>query len=140
GVMWRQHDMYMASNATSDPPVADLDHVRERVLASTERPVGLPAAPLMHGTGFVFAATILKRGGAVLTLPEQRFDAVRLLEAIVTHGVTDLCIVGDAFCRPMVDALDAAPGRYDLSRLRVVSSSGMMWSREVKERLLAHAP
>ena len=94
----------------------------------------------MHGTGFVFAATMLNRGGTVVTLPEQKFDATRLLDAIVAHGVTDLCIVGDAFCRPIVDVLDAAPGRYDLSKLKVVSSSGMMWSKEVKARLLAHAP
>ena len=140
GVMWRQHDLYMASNTTNDPPAADAAHVRERVRALANPPVGLPAAPLMHGTGFVFAATVLNRGGTVVTLPEQKFDAVRLLEAIVAHGVTDLCIVGDAFCRPIVDALGAAPGRYDLSKLKVVSSSGMMWSKDVKARLLANAP
>jgi fatty-acyl-CoA synthase len=140
GVMWRQHDLYMASNVTNDPPVADAAFVRKRVLALNHRPVGLPAPPLMHGTAYVFASTILNRGGTVLTLPEQRFDAARLLDAIVANGVTDVCIVGDAFCRPMVDLLDAAPGRYDLSKLRVVSSSGMMWSQEVKARLLAHAP
>ena len=140
GVMWRQHDLYMASNVTNDPQQADLAFVRERVAASPQRPVGLPAPPLMHGTAYVFASTVLNRGGTVVTLPEQRFDAGRLLEAIVTHGVTDTCIVGDAFCRPMVDALDAAPGRYDLSKLRAMSSSGMMWSPDVKARLLAHAP
>lgn len=140
GVMWRQHDLYLASNVTNDPAAADMAHVRERVRASASRPVGLPAAPLMHGTGFVFAATILNRGGTVVTLPDQRFDAARLLDAVATHAVTDLCIVGDAFARPMADVLDAAPGRYDLARLKVISSSGMMWSREVKERLLAHAP
>lgn len=140
GVMWRQHDLYMASNVTNDPPEADAAFVRERVRTLTQRPVGLPAPPLMHGTAFVFACTILNRGGIVVTLPEQRFDAVRLLEAIVAHGVTDLCIVGDAFCRPIVDVLDAAPGRYDLSKLRAMSSSGMMWSQEVKARLLTHAP
>jgi fatty-acyl-CoA synthase len=114
--------------------------VRERVRTAAQRPVGLPAPPLMHGTAFVFAATILNRGGTVVTLPEQRFDAVRLLDAIVANGVTDICIVGDAFCRPIVDVLDAAPGRYDLSKLKAMSSSGMMWSKDVKERLLAHAP
>jgi 3-oxocholest-4-en-26-oate---CoA ligase len=140
GVIWRQHDLYMASNVTADPPVADAAHVMERVRAATALPVGLPAAPLMHGTGFVFAATVLNRGGRVVTLPEQRFDAGLLLDAIAAQRVTDLCIVGDAFCRPMVDALDAQPGRYHLSTLKVVSSSGMMWSKEVKARLLAHAP
>ena len=140
GVVWRQHDLYLASNTTADPPIADPEHVRQRVRAATASTVGLPAAPLMHGTGFVFAATILNRGGTVVTLPEQRFDATRLLEAVAAERVTELCIVGDAFCRPIVDVLDAAPGRFDLSKLKVVSSSGMMWSKDVKARLLAHAP
>jgi acyl-CoA synthetase (AMP-forming)/AMP-acid ligase II len=140
GVVWRQNDLYLASNASADPSEADLAHVKARVEANPSRPVGLPAAPLMHGTGFVFAATILNRGGTVLTLPDQRFDAERLLDAMVAESVTDLCIVGDAFCRPLVDALDAQPQRWNLARLKVVSSSGMMWSKEVKARLLAHAP
>ena len=139
GVMWRQHDMFLASNTTSDPEIADHDHVRRRLLQATP-PVGLPAAPLMHGTGFVFAATILNRGGTVVTLPGASFDVAALLDAIVREGVTDLCIVGDAFCRPMADALDREPGRWNLAQLKVVSSSGMAWSAALKERLLAHAP
>ena len=139
GVMWRQHDMFLASNTTSDPELADYAHVRKRIETATS-PVGLPAAPLMHGTGFVFAATILNRGGTVVTLPGTSFNVAALLDTMAREGVTDLCIVGDAFCRPMVDALDREPGRWDLSKLRVVSSSGMAWSAAVKERLLAHAP
>jgi fatty-acyl-CoA synthase len=138
GVMWRQHDLYLASNTTGDPETADYAHVRRRLEGATP-PVGLPAAPLMHGTGFVFAATILNRGGTVVTLPERSFDVTAMLDAIVREGVTDLCIVGDAFCRPVVDALDAEPERWDLSRLKVVSSSGMAWSANVKQRLLTHA-
>ena len=139
GVMWRQHDMFLASNTTSDPEIADHDHVRQR-LQEAVPPVGLPAAPLMHGTGFVFAATILNRGGTLVTVPGTSFDVTALLDAMVREGVTDLCIVGDAFCRPMVDALDREPDRWKLERLRVVSSSGMAWSAAIKERLLAHAP
>ena len=139
GVMWRQHDMFLASNTTGDPEEANFEHIRRRLADSTP-PVGLPAAPLMHGTGFVFAATILNRGGTIVTLPGQSFDVAHLLDTIAQEGVTDLCIVGDAFCRPIVDALDLDPDRWDLSRLKVVSSSGMAWSASVKERLLAHAP
>ena len=139
GVMWRQHDMFMASNTTSDPEIADLEHVRAR-LERAIAPVGLPAAPLMHGTGFVFAATILNRGGTVVTLPGTSFDVKQLLGTMSDDGVTDVCIVGDAFCRPIVEALDLEPERWNLSSLRVVSSSGMAWSTSVKERLLAHAP
>ena len=139
GVMWRQHDLFLASNTTGDPEIADLDHVRRR-LGGAAPPVGLPAAPLMHGTGFVFAATILNRGGTVVTLPGTSFDVTRLLDTMTHEGVTDVCIVGDAFCRPIVDVLDVEPERWDLSRLKVVSSSGMAWSTSVKERLLVHAP
>ena len=140
GVMWRQHDLYLASNTTADPVSADDQHVRQRVRERIAPTVGLPAAPLMHGTGFVFAATVLNRGGTVVTMPERTFDAERLLDTASVERVTELCIVGDAFGRPIVDALDAAPGRFDLSALKVVSSSGMMWSKDVKSRLLAHAP
>ena len=138
GVMWRQHDLFLASNTTGDPAAPDLDFVRGRLTGPG--PVGLPAAPLMHGTGFVFAATVLNRGGTVVTLPDPKFDAARLLDAIAAERVTDLCIVGDAFCRPLVEALEREPGHWDLSSLRVVSSSGMMWSPAVKARLLEHAP
>ena len=144
GVMWRQHDLYVASNTTGDPARASLDHVRARIAdaqaSGRAAPVGLPAAPLMHGTAFVFASTILNRGGAVVTLARTPFDVAELLDAIGARPVTDLCIVGDAFCRPMVDALDAEPGRWNVTSLKAVSSSGMMWGTRNKERLLDHAP
>lgn len=94
----------------------------------------------MHGTGYVFASTILNRGGAVVTATSRQFDPAGLLDRIAADRVTDLCIVGDAFCRPIVEQLEGEPGRWDLSSLKVVSSSGMMWSAEIKQRLLAHAP
>jgi fatty-acyl-CoA synthase len=140
GVMWRQHDLYCASNTTGDPEQADLVRVCERVLAAAVRPLGLPAAPLMHGTAFVFASTILNRGGTVLTLTAHHLDLGELLDAVQAQQVTELCIVGDAFCRPMVDALDAEPGRWSLDSLKAVSSSGMMWGQDNKHRLLKHAP
>ncbi len=43
-----------------------------------------------------------------------------------------LAIVGDAFAKPMVRALDAIPGKYDLSSLMVISSSGVMFSEAVQ--------
>ena len=144
GVMWRQHDLYVSSNTTGDPMQADLAFVRERVTRmqdeKTAPPIGLPAAPLMHGTAYVFASAILNRAGSVVTLTSPQFDVAELLGAIQSGPVTDLCIVGDAFCRPMVDALDAAPGRWNIACLKAVSSSGMMWGNANKARLLEHAP
>ena len=142
GVMWRQHDLYVASNTTGDPATADLAHVRRRVEEAGRGglPVGMPAAPLMHGTAYVFASAILNRAGCVVTLPSTKFDERELLDVIQAEQASDLCIVGDAFCRPMVDALDAEPGRWNLTGLKAISSSGMMWSGANKIRLLEHAP
>lgn len=49
-----------------------------------------------------------------------------------------MTIVGDAFAKPILAALDAEPGRWDLSSLRVLLSSGVMWSKENKDGLLRH--
>ncbi|MEM1335678.1 MAG: acyl-CoA synthetase, partial [Actinomycetota bacterium] len=48
--------------------------------------------------------------------------------------------VGDAFATPILRALDAEPDRWDVSSLRVVVSSGVMWSKETKAGLLRHNP
>ena len=47
-------------------------------------------------------------------------------------------IVGDVFARPLRDALDAEPARWDLSSLRAITSSGVMFTPAVKKGLLAH--
>lgn len=140
GVMWRQHDLYMASNTTEDPAVADPDHIAARIASAKSFPVGLSAAPLMHGTGFVFASTVLSRGGCLASISERNFDPARLLDLIAGQRVSDMCIVGDAFALPIADSLDAEPERWDVSCLRAISSSGMVWSEAVKQRLLRHMP
>jgi acyl-CoA synthetase (AMP-forming)/AMP-acid ligase II len=103
-------------------------------------PVVLPAAPLMHGTGHVMTLSVLTLGGCAVTLPGRSLDPEAIWQACEANGVTVLVIVGDAFARPLLAALDAAPGRWDLSSLQLLVSSGVMWSEAVKERLLDHLP
>ena len=141
GVMWRQDDLYQLVATAGDSKVADLDHVRRRVEAGVgATPIGLALPPLMHATASMFASNQLYQGGTVVTLPNRSFDAGATLDALVRESVTAVVIVGDAFGRPLADALDAAPGRWELEKLRLMSSSGAMWSEGVKERLLRHAP
>lgn len=105
-------------------------------------PVSLPACPQMHGTGMWIGTMIpLMLGGTVCTRRTPHFDADRLFRDVAEERVTDLVIVGDAFARPMVAALDAARDAgtpHDLSSLNMILSSGVMWSAEVKQGLLAH--
>ena len=51
-----------------------------------------------------------------------------------------MAIVGDAFARPILAALDENPGRWDISSLLMIVSSGVMWSEPVKQGLLGHHP
>ena len=54
--------------------------------------------------------------------------------------VGSMLIVGDAFGRPLADALEAlGPGEYDLSALNAVVSGGALFSTGVKQRLLDSA-
>ena len=143
GVMWRNDDLFLVLNEGAPrkrqfPEDVDLDRVRE--LCATPGIRTLPACPLMHGTGAFNAFTALSVGGSVVTLTGARFDAVELLDTIENRQVNNTAIVGDAFARPILAALDAEPGRWDISSLRVVLSSGVMWSQAVKEGLLRHNP
>jgi fatty-acyl-CoA synthase len=94
----------------------------------------------MHGTGLLTAMGGLFSGGAVITLPSLHFDAVEMLEAIDRWKPGNLTIVGDPFARPLVEALERDPGRYDVSSVQRITSSGVMWSLEIKRALLRHMP
>jgi 3-oxocholest-4-en-26-oate---CoA ligase len=140
GVMWRQHDLYrlLSESTMHDPDEPDLDAVRRRL--TRPGPITLPACPLMHGTGAFAAFAILSLAGSVVTLTGRRFDITELLDTIEREGVNSIAIVGDAFAKPLLDALDANPGRWDISSLVIVLSSGVMWSEATKQGLLRHHP
>jgi fatty-acyl-CoA synthase len=144
GVMWRQDDLFAVLNRTSQeryPEQGGTDDVAS-VLPTLDVPRGrvLPAAPLMHGTAAFSAFGMLGAGGAVVLCPGTKFDVVELLDTVAQQRVTDLSIVGDAFARPMLDALDEEPNRWEVSTVRVILSSGVMWSAPIKEGLIAHMP
>jgi acyl-CoA synthetase (AMP-forming)/AMP-acid ligase II len=141
GVMWRQDDVFGvldASNRRRMPPEQDLDAVGERV--TQPGPRGMPAAPLMHGTGLFNAISVLMVGGSINTLTGRRFDPVELLDTVERWRINSMSIVGDAFAKPILAALDAEPDRWDISSLRVIVSSGVMWSQQTKTGLLRHNP
>jgi fatty-acyl-CoA synthase len=149
GVMMRQGDFSLgvtgslAASFRGLPPPASVDELAQMVVelhAQGQAPVSLPACPLMHGTGCwggAFGPHSL--GGAVVTMRGDGFDPDAMWRVVEREQVSDLVIVGDAFAKPMLLALRAASeaGRLpDLAPLRRIISSGVMFSREVKEGLL----
>jgi len=82
----------------------------------------------------------IRDGGSILTLTDRHFEPAELLDTIEREQVESLAMVGDAFAKPILRALDSEPGHWNLTSLQAIVSSGVMWSQESKERLLAHHP
>lgn len=142
GVMWRHEDLWRVTGAGGNPrlgqpPSPDLEAYIAR-LAKEQPPVNLPLPPIMHGTGLLSAIGAMTHAGTCITLAGRSFDAAEALAAIDRHRVSATTIVGDAFARPMLEALDAEPGKYDISSLSNINSSGVMWTRDIKAGLLRH--
>ncbi len=141
GVMWRQDDLFARMNVQGfrQFPAGDgMDGVRRLVGEQGPGMSLLSACPLMHGTGGFVAEEALSEGGQVVLLENRHFDPVELFDTIDREQVNGVVIVGDPFARPMLNALDAQPDRWNLSSLFGIISSGAMWSEEVKEGLLRH--
>jgi acyl-CoA synthetase (AMP-forming)/AMP-acid ligase II len=144
GVMWRQDDYFSLVNRERPQgpydPEGGFQGFVEKKRAEGPGRVMMPACPQMHALALMGSFTNLVNGGCVVTACGRRFDAAETLDLVEKEGVNQLSIVGDAFARPLLEALDAEPLRWDLSSLLVVRSAGVMWSHEVKKGLLKHHP
>ena len=105
-------------------------------------PVTVVGCPMMHGTGMWLGGFLpMLMGGTVVSTAKLGLDPDRLWTLVEENRATDLVIVGDAFAKPLLAALDSARSRgtpYDISSLQQIASSGVMWSEETKQGLLAH--
>ena len=132
-----------AKNALGmDPPPTDLPQLIGTVKALHARgiaPVIMPSSPLMHTAGLANSLPFQLMGGRCVTMPNRNFDPMEIWRTIARERVMTTVIVGDAFARPMLTALEEAHARgenLDLSCLKMIISSGVIWSQPVKEKLL----
>ena len=135
GVMWRNGDAvtecFNGSRRARD--LADFVAAAETGLRS------LPAAPFMHGAGHWSALRALLGGGTVI-VPEHdgRLDPDAVWAMVDREQVNLMLIVGDAFARPLIEALDR--GHHDGSSLNVLVTGGAALSPGVARRLLERLP
>jgi len=122
-----------------DTPESVLSNVRS-IHQMGNAPVALTACPLMHGTGLWLGGFLtFNMGGTHVCMEGTSFDAHRLWQTTERERVTDIVIVGDAFAKPMLRALEEAEARgdpYDISSVKLIISSGVMWTSPVKQALL----
>ena len=143
GVIWT-HDALRETQLIAarrlGPAPETMPALIEAIGTVDARPRTLPACPLMHGTGLLMALSTMVSGGCVITLPSHSFDAEEFWRETERTRAGTLVIVGDAFARPMLQALREAPRRYDLSNVVTIISSGVMWTRENKHALIEYMP
>lgn len=135
GVMWRNGDAvtecFNGSRRARD--------VAEFVAAADTGLRSLPAAPFMHGAGHWSALRALLGGGTVI-VPEHdgRLDPDAVWAMVDREQVNLMLIVGDAFARPLIEALDR--GHHDGSSLNVLVTGGAALSPGVARSLLERLP
>lgn len=136
GVMW---DILIKGGALWDgAPPETLSHWLDMVRANAAPQRALIGPPLMHGTGYLTSIMALARGGSVITLTDKSFQPLEALAAARRWQPDTCVIVGDAFARPLLRALDETGDGAAIASLRVILSSGTMWSQEVKAGLIGH--
>ena len=125
------------------PNAVTAEQIVDRAVDLNERGetfVSLPASPLMHTAGVMNGGIAMQLlGGRMVILTGRSFDADELWGTVDRESVNYMVIVGDAFARPMLDAFDAAVEKgkpYDISAMKAIVSSGVMWSAASKRRLL----
>jgi fatty-acyl-CoA synthase len=136
GVLWRQTDIFGAAMTPRG--------VGRSVPAVVERAKGrgiraLPAPPFMHGAAHWVAFNMWHVGGTVVVQSDpQRLDPDDIWSTIERERVNALTIVGDAFARPLLEGL--AKRAYDLSSLRLLTSSGAILAAALKDEFLRAIP
>lgn len=140
GVAWRQTDIYHAAFGGRDlagEEVRDLDAILARAADGCER--ALVLSPFMHGAAHWAALYSFYTGNTVVLQDGPRkFDPERALATAEREAVTRLQVIGDAFGRPLLDAL--ARGRHPPQMLRMIVNGGAPLSADTKRGLLAHLP
>lgn len=143
GVVWRQAELFEVLVGAGNPfrgiPVPEsIDQLVAAI--RTPGPVDMAACPYMHATGLFNQFLTMMAGGTSVVVPATSFDPETLFDTASRERVTLMVIVGDAMARPLAEALRDQPGRWDLSALRTIVSSGATFSRTVKELLFEHLP
>ncbi|MFW0785776.1 acyl-CoA synthetase [Gordonia sp. CPCC 206044] len=142
GVLWRQHDIYMAAAGGRDVYSGELVTSLEQVAEHARSGTGLKVfvlPPLIHGAAQWAVMSALTSGNTIVLSPvADRLDAEAVAASIEREKPLVLMVVGDAIARPLLTTFER--GDRDISSIAVIASGGAILSPTVKERLLAVLP
>ena len=135
-VLWRQADIFVSAMSGSDATSAES---LQQVVAADLSGAWFPAPPLMHAAAQWTAFAGLHTGGKVVLHDDtRRFDAGVILDVCERESVTMMSIVGDAYARPIIEALRRQPRK--LPALARLGTGGAITSDSCKTELLELLP
>ena len=144
GVMWPHRAFFFAcagagGHFNPHGPALKPEDIADR--AAHGYPMSMfPIAPLMHAAALWAVWTCLLNGLCVVLDESPRFDPERIWSRVEELKINMVQIVGDAMAIPLRDALQANPGRWDLSSVVNFGSGGAVFSRHVKDDIMALLP
>ncbi len=135
----RTYPTMIGQKRIDDP--ASLPAMARELRARGEATVSMSGPPLMHGTGCWLGMMVPQLlGGTAVLLEGRGLDPAELWSTVARERVSLVVIVGDAFAKPLLRVLDEGGVADDVSCLRLMVSSGAMFSLEVKQGLIRHLP
>ena len=144
GVLWRHEDAFFGifggGGGGAAPAVTSHAELAERVKANGGAHRVLPLPPFMHGAAHWRALAAMLGGGGVIISTDRNLDPARAWGLADREGAVELCIVGDAFGRPLIDWLADHRDEVTLSSLFVILSGGAILSPSLKERFAELLP
>jgi fatty-acyl-CoA synthase len=146
GVMWRHSDLFVTFSKSYAPLGGFIPKTPQEAAEAAVKmnemgaaPRSIAGAPLMHGMAWFTSMSTLVVGGTVISLPSRSFDPHELWRTLEREKASTCIIVGDAFARPMLRALEQAEAKgkpYDISSLFALISAGVMWTASNKKAFL----
>lgn len=143
GVMWPHKNVFYAAMGGGgwfhpDGAITEPEQIASRV---GDFPiVGMALAPLMHGACWWYACIQLLAGNTVVLNPAHSLVGEQIWDIVEREKANSVTIVGDAMAIPLLDALAANPGRWDLSSIFNIGSGGAVFSESKQEAFRQHFP
>ncbi|BBX17630.1 acyl-CoA synthetase [Mycolicibacterium duvalii] len=138
GVLWRAHDIFMASfggrSLYTGELVSTYDEIAQRCAESPGTSL-LILPPLMHGAAQWAVFTAMNTGQTVVfSAVTSHLDVDDVIATIEREKPLAVTVVGDAMARPLAEAFERTSA--DLSSLAVVANGGAQLTPTAKQRLI----
>jgi acyl-CoA synthetase (AMP-forming)/AMP-acid ligase II len=143
GVMWPHKALFYAAMGGggffhANGAILEPEEITSRI---GEQPITTMAlAPLMHGASWWSACIQLLAGNSLILNPYKSLLGEQVWDIVEQEKVNMLTIVGDAIAIPLLDALDANPGRWNLSSIFGITSGGAVFSSSKQADFRRHFP